>query len=280
MQIARDRFASAAVTTGTDGVLCAWAVPAETSVISIKANVQVLSTTKVEFNAGRMAYAMDGWFLELPDDLMESTTESIYDALVPKYVASLSFDFEDEVADTAPGYEPGEIRNDMLGMVDDQRHIYQRRKILGFPGHRGYHETTPAVSWAHIPVDDFSISRKGMRKADAMSAVIFGLSSPSNDGLTAENKLFPNFGGTARSEWIWMRFLPQMLDKAVVAMLGLTQSGAETPYDDLLDLLEFEISSANNLGGGSIVDTTWQVWMAATMKWRTDAHMRIKLASD
>lgn len=280
MRMSRDRFSLQTVVTATDAVLCAWSMPAETTMLSVKANVKMTSVTDHSHINSRVAYALDGWFLELPDDLMESAVETIYDALVPKYKAALSFDFEDETPDTDPGYEPGQIRNDLLGTVDDQRHIYQRRKILGFPDHRGYHETTPGTVWAYIPVDSFSISRKGPRTAKAMSAVIFSASSPANDALTSENKLFPTFGGSARSEWLWLRYLDQMLDNAVVAMLGLTETGAETPYEELLDLIEFEISSANVMSAQGILDTSWQAWMAGTMEWKTGARMRIQLASD
>lgn len=279
MLLQRDRFAYDTVLAGTDEALCAWSVPAETTVLSVKGTVLMTGLTDLG-HARRASYAMDGWMLELPDDLMETAISTVYDALVPKYVASLSFDFEDEVADTSPGFEPGEIRNDLLGMVDQPDHIYQRRKILGFPNTKGYHETVPGSSWAFVPSDHYSISRVGRRTADGMSAVIFGCSSPENDGLSSETKLFPNFGGTARSEWLWLKFLPQLLDKAIVEMLGLTETGAETPYENLLDLLEFEISSANVLNITHLSDMTWDVYMAATMKWETTDKARIRLASD
>jgi len=132
----------------------------------------------------------------------------------------------------------------------------------------------------YIPVDKFSISRQGNKRADSNSMLAFSLSSPANDALTTETKIFPNFGGTARSEWIWLRMLDQVLEHAIVEMLGLTETGAEDPYEKLLDLLEFLISSANSMDGGQFADVLWEVSMVGTMDFYTPGKMRIRLASD
>lgn len=276
MRMQRDRFADDTVNSGTDEVLCAWAVPAETTILSIKGHVLMNGTSSLN-HTNNCAYAMDGWVFEIPDDLMETAVSAVYDAMVAKYSGTLGFDFDEEVADTAPGWEPGEIRNDLLGMVDAPDHIYQRRKYLGFADAHGYHEITAGSVWGWIPVDKYSISREGARKADGMSVCCFAASSPSNDALVSETKVFPTFGGTAKSEWLWLKYLDQALENAMVSMLGLV-SGA--PFDNLLNLIEFEISSANVIGAGGLTDVNWTTFMAASMMWESGSKARIRLASD
>lgn len=279
MRMKMDRFASRSVAQATDEALCSWPVPAETTVKGVQGRISCIGTigqTTTSVNP----YAVNGWFLELPDDLLETAVDTILDAVIPKYSGTLGFDFDEESADAQPGFEPGEIRNDLLGSNDAPEHIYQRRKYVTFPDVGSYHVVTEHTAFAYIPRDSFSVSRKGNRRADGNSAVAFQFSSPANDALTTETKLFPNFSGTARSEWIWLRMLDQVLEHAIVEMVGLTDVGAESPYDNLLDLLEFLISSANSMDGGLYLDNTWVVHMQATMDYSTQGKERIRLASD
>lgn len=274
-----DRFAHRTVAAATDEALCAWPVPAECTVRGVKAKVSCVGAVG-QITTSVNPYAVNGWLLELPDDLLETAVDAIMDAVIPKYTGTLGFDFDDEGTTTSPEFEPGEIRNELLGANDMPEHIYQRRKYIEFPDVGSYHVVTEHTLFHFIPRDRFSISRTGNKRADGNSALAFSFSSPANDALVTETKLFPSFGGTGRSEWIWLRMLDQILEYAIVAMLALTQAGAETPYQNLLDLLEAMISSANSMDGGTYVDNLWHVNMVGTMDFYTPGSIRIRLASD
>lgn len=275
-----DRVASVVVAPGSDSALCAWPVPSETTVLGVKGKILINGDAQVDWKRV-WGYAVDGFFMEINDDLLSTAVDAIFDAVVPKYVATLGFDIDEEGATSAPGYEPGEIRNDLLGGADAPEHIYQHRDIRGLIDSMGPMVITEHTDWAYLPVDKLSIIRKGAKRADGMSALAFAYSSPSMDGLTTENKLMPNFGGTVHSEWLWLKYLDQVLELAMVEMLGLTELGAESPYEDQLDFLEAMISSANTItAASSLIATTANVFMAATMRFHTVGSMRIVLASD
>lgn len=278
MIIQMDRFCNVSVAAGTDQGLLAWAVPEDGVVHSVKATGKMATSLPLGI-ANVCAYAVDGWLFQIPNDFMESAVNAILDGVIPKYTGALSFDFDTETADAAPGYEPGEIRNDILAQSDGPQHIYQRRKFLGFADGVQYHVKTEHTEHEWFPRDRFSLERAGPMLARGMSGMAFICSSPNNDALTSETKLMPTFGGTAKSEWAWLKYLDEALDLAVVAMLGLTETGAETPYVDLLDFIEFMISSANVMSSG-LTDVGWLVFMAGTATIQVPGRVRARLASD
>lgn len=278
MIIKMDRFTNLAVAAGTDVGLCAWAVPEDGVVLDVKASCKIMSGASLAL-AAVVGYAVDGWFFQIPNDFHESAVNAILDGVIPKYTAALSFDFDTETANAAPGYEPGEIRNDVLAQSDGPQHIYQRRKFLGFADGGPYHVTTEHTVHGWHPRDRFSIQRSGPMKARGISGLAFVISSPDMDALTTETKLMPTFGGTAKSEWAWLKYLDQAMELAVVQMLGLTETGAETPYTDLLDFIEFMISSANVMTT-ALTAIAWTVFMAGSATMSVPGRFRARLSSD
>lgn len=244
MQVYMRRYFSAIVTDGLDRGMFSFPLPSESVLNYLKGEVHVFNESSVgPINIdGVGMFGMEGWILQSDDMTTDfASMDTLWDTSVPKADGVQTLD-ESWTADTDGMYEPGLLRINQIFDVEigGPERIYQMEKILtrvnsGFgmvPSPDG--ETTPSTVWLGtlVPVN---IKKKYMAKED--SGVIFGIGSP-DFTESADDNVYPVGGslsiGDARFA---LKYLAQFIDKAVFDFLGLTEVGAETPYDDALTFL-------------------------------------------
>lgn len=259
--ISMERISQRQVATNSDLVIAAYPVPRESKILGMNANVKTrVGNVPAQPLEDIVGYGVDGYIVTLQDDHLADTYDIMWDELVPKASETLGFDFVLS-SNSAPATEPGEMVQSILPRLLNQQHIYHKMRWMGVQdAPQLMRVITEHTVYAYMPMDQFSINIGEQPFNDMEKALLIGFSSPSMNFAAGEpTGVMPTFGGTIHSEWLWLAYLDQMLEYAIVGMLALTETGAETPYDDLLDFLEHLISS-NMIITDNPVAAVWEVF--------------------
>jgi hypothetical protein len=174
--------------------------------------------------------------LPLQDPDTPVSYDVLWDEMVPKDEDLGSgtdvFDLDTATADTDPEFEPGEpdiskiLREDTV-----MAEIWKRRQLISFPKSPvGFQAGTPDT---YYPIDAFKSSISKPIRIDYPSVILFGVSSPnlSDINATLESSL-------SESSLMQMKYIDTVLERALMAALGLIEAGAETPWIEALSVLE------------------------------------------
>lgn len=250
------RTAQIAVTVGTDQALYGVSVPSGSVIHDIKGDMHYLGLIKAQ--AAAVGAAIEGWILPIHDPDAATSFNTLWDTLVPKDTDTEVIDIDTEASDTAPFYEPGEP--DWTQMFDVG---LRPRKVYGF-----YDLMTPAdgaitvfqdqetpfgIEW--IPGRRKKIRVKKNMRVSQHSVLVFGFGQPAYDDTTTQFET-----ALAEDEWNRAKYLKDVIHEAMRHLFGLTEAGAETPWEEatalLKKLLEPDVQEAT---AGYFASTTFTV---------------------
>lgn len=251
------RLSHVNVATGTDRVIFGISLPSGSVVHDISLQVSVVANTTFALgNAG--LYACEGWILPIPDPDGSASYDDMWDLLVPKDTDSTTMDLDTLSVDATPFFEPGEP--DLTGIFDvgvQPERLYKREKLLT--------AATGAISVARDPEtpfayesllgDSFGIRIKRRLRVRNPSVLVFAVASPSMDDTVSVVD-----GHLLEAEWPQVKYIGNVLERAILHILGLVEAGAETPWEEAIVLLKKHLEpdpfeqSANNF-----ISPTWIV---------------------
>lgn len=209
-------------------------LPSDSVLHDIKGEIHILEDQDLNVNAATF-YGLEGYILPLLDPDAGISFETLWDNLVPKDTDVQAIDLDTGAADTTPFFEPGE--SDWAQVLDigmRPEKIYGRYKMLtGLNAHIKVKDTETPFSLEARHGDLVRLRVKKRYRVRQPSVVVFGIASPALDDTTAnvETALGENELGR-------VKYARQMLEMAMMDLLGLTETGAETPWEEATDLLQ------------------------------------------
>lgn len=258
------RLSQNLVITNTDQVLQGISLPSGTRLNNLKVDVSVIGSAFAEFSDAMM-YACEVWILPVLDPDGSLTYDAIWDTLVPKDTDEVSapgadvLDLDTGGTDTTPFFEPGEPDwSDLVEVGLRPERIYHRNKLLNLANGGSVNtvqdnQTPFAPVW--LPGDSFTIRIKKNYAISQPSVLLVGIGIPALDDTV-------NVQHTVASEVEWgqLKYIGNVLERALLAVMGVMETGAETPWIEASALLKehlepdvFEATAGNFISQSLVV---------------------------
>lgn len=258
------RLAQRAIAGGNDEVLANYPLPAGCSLKDIWMDWSLIATTEITVLQAGM-YGISGFIVPSLDPDTAVTVNAMWDQQVPKDAPNSAgaFDLDTDAVDTTPEFEVGEP--DWTGVFgvagNTPLQIFRRRRLVTFPKQMGAYQLAAGTDlW--LPVDTFNTHIKRNVTAQRHSMILFGVSSPLLDVTTVNQK-----SSLLEVEWSMMTYIETFLEQAIINLIGLTETGAESPYEEsaafVADLIEATVLEET---AGAFVAQSWVAYCNATFK--------------
>lgn len=252
------RFGHIEVATGTDRVFFGMSLPSDTVIHDISIAVSVVANQPTANIGNATMYAAEGWILPVPDPDGSNDYDGQWDLLVPKDTDVEAIDLDTLATDATPFYEPGEP--DLTGIFDigvQPERIWKRERMLTAASGAIAVNRDPATPFAYeyLPGDSFHIRVKRRLRVRQPSVLVFGLASPSLDDTS---DTVP--GHLLEAEWPQVKYIGNVLERAILHLMGIVETGAETPWEEAIVLLKKHLEpDVQEDTAGNWVSPTWIV---------------------
>lgn len=251
------RLSAVGVNAGVDGVLFGLSLPSGSRINNIRAEIHMNHAASLDFTQCTM-YAVEGWILPVLDPDAGSPLNTLFDTLVPKDTDVEVIDLDTGAIDSTSFYEPGEP--DWTALVNvglKPERIYHHARLLTpvrgsiYTARDG--ETPFALEWVPGGVLDIRI-RKNYAVSQP-SVLVFAFANPALDDTTSTA---PN--AASETEWGQTKYIGHVLERAMLHLFGITEAGAETPWEEATALLKKHLEpDPYELATGDFAAATFQV---------------------
>ncbi len=252
--IARRTFA-VSVVAGADDVIAGAFLPSGSILNSVRGKVGMVSSTQL---VGSVTLnALEGWILPVLDPDAAATMNAIFDALVPKDTTANTMDLDTAAADASAFHEPGLIAWEMVVDVGKvPRRIYHQHRVLnsamGALVVARDPETPFLFEAIHGNVYDVNVGKR--YRVTTPSVVVFAVAAPDTAATSATDAV----AGIAENEWFQIKYIDHVLERAMISLFGLTEAGAESPWDEASQLLRKHLEPQMlEDNAGTFVGTNW-----------------------
>lgn len=269
------------VTQNTDGVVADCPLPAECRQMNYWGRLHCVTVESDPLTWEEATeYGLEAWVIPVQDPDTALDLDTLWDQFVPKDIDVGAGLFELNPTSTAGSFiDAGEVNVDRLmdmGNLRSEAQWYSRRKMLSWANSRvALTAGTPDV----FPVQDEVLMRvKRNMDAEVMSwsLLAFGATQHTDNDTTRL---------TYASEALWMqtKYIDVILEQAWMELVGLTETGAETPWTDaalaVQDLVEPEpvFVTAGSLAEWSGKD--WNVWCDSTFQLQVPGRREVGIIS-
>jgi len=229
------RMSHVLVAAGSDRVLMGITLPSGTRVHDIRVKIQGTATTPALLDKCTM-YALEMYILPLLDPDAALDHDVLWDALVPKDTDVQVLDLDTEGSDTSPFYEPGEAEWSQLfdiGLRPER--LWHSHELITFatPGVFKFQDNQSAFLPNFVPGMSKTIRIRKRLAISKPSVLVLAMASPLTDDTsgTATKALGENAIGR-------VKYLGELMHMALVDVLGLSEAGAESPWEEATDLLQ------------------------------------------
>lgn len=243
--------------SNTDGVIFGISLPSDTVVNRVRADVHLISTSVID-SLLAVWYGCEGWILPILDPEDNASFDTIWDQLVPKDSDAQTLDLDTGASDTTSFFEPGEA--DWAQLLDvglRPQRVYQRLRMLSYATAAKPH--TVADIAKYTPSDVFRIEINRRLVVRQPSVLVFAVASPVLDDTvnTIETAL-------SETEWSQVKYMEHVMERAQMDLLGLTEAGSETPWEEATDLLQAHLEpDVHEDTAGRFGNNTWNVFTDA-----------------
>lgn len=224
-------------TSGVDRVVAAAPVVTGGRFLSMSGVTRVVGAGDNNI-ATAVYWAMKGAFFASPDPDVANNDDVLWDLQVPKD-QTISFaagaeivDFDEDTGNVDPFQEPGDTSIETLFAVnvpaDD---LFNIEGIMTFADTSdGFKDATPDT---FIPNVIVPWSSKNVRVASYPSHAMAAFVLPKMDVTSSTPQV-----ALGDEEWVMLQYLDKVLEDAFLAIVGITETGAESPFVDLLAALQ------------------------------------------
>lgn len=220
---------------GADAVLFGISLPSDTVIHDISAKIHAVGNNYLVASRAHMS-AVEMWILPVHDPDEVTSYDSLWDRLVPKDTDTQTLDLDTAASDTNTFYEAGMAEwGAMLDVGFRPERLYHRHRIHTMTNSAIFrfqdNQSPFAVQW--ISGFDFRIKIRRRLRVSQPSVLVLAAGAPDLLGTT----------GTAmapllESEWPQVKYAGNMLERAMMDLFGITEAGAETPWEEATDLLQ------------------------------------------
>lgn len=200
--------------------------------------------------------AVEGYILPVFDPDQGSSIETLWDALVPKDTDVDTIDLDTTAGDATAFFEPGEAAFANLFDVGVRpKRIYHMHKMMTAVRdsvHTHQAIATPADLGRYTPGGHLEIHLKRPVRVSQPSVLAFSFGVPLMDDTSASAPTT-----LSEAQWSQVKYMEHTLERAILHQLGVTEAGAETPWEEasaLLrahlnpDVLEFAANQFHTIG--------------------------------
>ncbi len=229
------RLESVLCLAGSDTVVASLPLPSGSRINDISIDLRAHRTAAIGLNQLTL-FAVEGWIIPILDPDAEVSVQTLWDQLVPKDTDVETVDLDTGAADATPFYEPGEPDfSDMLEVGLRPERIYhanqmltvQRDSFLTFQDN----QTPFDVLW--LPGATMRIRIRKNFAVQQPAMLMFAFANPSLDDTTGVVTTSP-----AEAEWGQLKYVGHVLERALLHVFGVTEAGAETPWEEATALLK------------------------------------------
>ncbi len=247
---------------GADQVITGISLPSDTVIHDIRGNFHCLpNTVGVELSSVvAIMYAFECWLLPViaEFDATPQDFDTIWDNLVPKDSDTQVLDLDVESADASNFYEPGEAEfSEIFDVGLQPEFIGGRYQMLSMANTKGIvfvDSNTPfEPKWQ--PADMFSVHYTKRRRVSQPSVLLMAFGAVGMDDTTSTIE-----STFAESGWGQVKYFGDMLKRAMMDVLGLTEAGSETPWEEATDLLQAHLDP-------DVFEADANAWTAADMRY-------------
>lgn len=278
LRIFRHTLSQRSQGAGGDSIVANAHIPSECSLNNVWGEMHVVSTGAFTITNAAW-YSVLGVQVGVPDPATNLSLETLWDEMVPKDVdvGSDVIDLDTTGgANTAPMFEPGEPNVAALldaQSYDDDKQWFRRKKMISWAtSPTGFEAGTPDT---YVPRDFVKIRSKRRMFADIWEVAMLGFGSPSFDDVTT----VPDTTGL-EAEWFQKKYMEVVLEQAWMQLIGLTETGAETPWEDAATLVEDVLEpTVLEEDSGSFVANAWHVYTQCTFDITVPGRREIKQIS-
>lgn len=249
-------FANSAIAIGSDQVIAGVWLPEGSILGDIRGHVSLMAPTEITLSQVAVC-AIEGWILPVDDPDTVSTMNALWDSHVPKDQTGFLLDLDEAAADATPFYEAGAISWEFVYDVGGAaKRIFHRHDVLSAVDSfvLSRQDTETPFTEQFFPGKRYEVKVRGGGRMTQPSLAVFAVASPAT---TVTSATIP-VGALLEDEWGRLKFIDHVLEMALMSSLGLTEVGAETPWDEASDLLKKyldpEMLEAN---AGTVIPTVW-----------------------
>lgn len=251
------RLYSEQVASGTDRVFAALPLPSGSRLNDISIDFRAHQLTSIGIGVNMM-WAIEGWILPVLDPDAAVNVNTLWDNLVPKDTDVEAIDLDTGATDSTPFYEPGEPDfSDMLEVGLRPERIYHANGIatIGQDSFITFQDNQTPFSVLWIPQIGRRIRIRKNYSVRQPSMALFAFANPSLDDTTATEPTAP-----AESEWGQLKYIGHVLERALLHLFGVTEAGAETPWEEATALLKKHLEpDVFEDSGGTFGSAAWRV---------------------
>lgn len=222
---------------GSDQVVGHVGLPAMGKLLNVWGAVDIWQPAAVPIT-DLQAYAIRGAILDIGDTDNAITVDGLWDAIMPKdqplgsTAATQQIDFERTTASTPEFDDFGEVDVFAIwGVKSPATEIWDASGVLTYASSPSGFDIGAPITYH--PRAAFNTRVKRKYQVDSHSYGMFAVGNPDIAGETATIPVVVN-----DEEWFMLGFLEYVLEQAWVQIIGLTEAGAESPYDLLTQFIE------------------------------------------
>lgn len=247
------------VANNTDQIITGVPIPADGVLKNVWLEIHGISAAISVFFAAM--YGITGYIVPVLDPDNVVPLDTLWDTQIPKDIelASGAYDLDVGATDSSPEMEWGEVNTETLFQAGvGPKQIFERKGLVTFTSAKlGFETGTPDT---FTPSFAIKTQLKQVTRVSVPSVVMFGLSSPTMTDTTTSERSTPS-----EAQWSQYKYLEMTLEQALLDAIGLTEAGAETPYEEALAFLADIIErDALEDDAGSFAAVAWTTFTKAT----------------
>ncbi len=198
------------------------------------------------------------WWFPIQDPDSVSTMGAAFDRNVPKDTSANAMDLDVVASDVTPFYEPGGVTwEDVLDIGAQPRKLYAEAFMSGitFNSVQNRDPATPFEYefWAGLQLQP-RLKRPVRTREPGL--ICIAIASPDTTLTSATEAV----AGPLESDWGQLQFIDHVIERAHMSLLGLTETGAEIPWENAATLIRRHLAPLLlELDAGIFTPITWSV---------------------
>lgn len=262
------------ILTNTDRVIAAVPLPVGSSFHGMDVDINLWSLEATAILA--VMYGVAAYVVPVEDPENAQTYQNLWDTMVPKDIGNGAgvLDLDTGGVDSAPEFEWGDINwNALYDVSSAPTELYRRRRLLTIAGGKPIAATGTMTHW--LPTASFRAHVRGGVTVKVPSAVMLAISSPVLDQTSGNERTLPT-----EIDWLRLMYMSDTVTDALKNVLGLVETGAETPWEEASALLEQTVEpTAFEETAAEFGTITWECAAVSTARYSVPGVLSVNAIS-
>ncbi len=222
--------------TASNVVLAGMWIPAKSTITRVRGYVVYESQTILTPQTVFMG-SLEGYILPVTDPDSVGDMDALWNAQVPKDSTAEVLDLDAGSADSSPFWEPGAQRWEHVFDVGAQPTRVHASHFLCGIGHNSIvanRDPDTPFAYEFLGGKMVTVNLRGGFYVDRPSLLVFASGSPA----TTATSITQAKEAIQENEWGQLQFIDHVMERAMLDLLGIKETGAETPWEEATNLLK------------------------------------------